>query len=131
MHQLLPLAPELFTLQLFALALPLLVREAFCQKINVGTLLLHLSDISVDDLKIFRFEPGLPEIRQSSFKEVDLARLSLRHIVNVFHSLVKRLALDRGFSGKTRDVAQEMGHFFVDRVGFPALPANFEVGKQG
>jgi hypothetical protein len=108
-HQLISLA-----LQLLAVTLPLLVRQALAQKINVGALLLHLPDISVDDLKIFGFESSLSEIGQSSFKKIYLARLSLRHIVNVFHSLVKRLALDRSFRRDARDAAKELGHFFVD-----------------
>lgn len=108
-HQLVSLA-----LQLLAVTLPFLVRQALTQKLNVGALLLHLPDISVDDLKIFGFEFSLSEIGQSSFKEIYLARLSLRHIVNVFHSLVKRLALVRSFRRDARDAAEELGHFFVD-----------------
>lgn len=60
-----------------------------------------------------------------------MARLALRNIVDVFHPLVKRLALDRSLAGYSGDVAQKLRHFLVNGVGLPALPTDFEVGKEG
>lgn len=63
-------------------------------------------------------------------KKVHLLGLTLGHIVNIFHPLVKRFALDGGFVGVVGNVAQELGHLFVDGVWFPIFPADFEVGEE-
>lgn len=51
--------------------------------------------------------------------------------MNVFHALIERLALNGCLVGKVREFAQETGHFLIDRVGFPILPAHFEEGELG
>ena len=48
----------------------------------------------------------------------------------LLHPLVKGFALNGCFVGLSGDVAEESSHVFVDAVGLPDFPADFEVREE-
>jgi hypothetical protein len=49
----------------------------------------------------------------------------------LFHALIVGLALYGCFVGHLMQVAEELCHSFVDAVGLPLFPADFEEGVVG
>ena len=44
--------------------------------------------------------------------------------------MVKGFALNGRFIGLSGDITEESGHVFIDTVGLPNFPADFEVGEK-